>query len=90
MEIAEIKNKLSIQQVLAHYGLPIKNKHIHCPFHKDKTPSMRVYGDTGTVFCFSGNCAHGNKVIDTIDFIMCKEKCSKHQAINKVDYLVNL
>ena len=83
MQIAEIKQQLTIHQVLAHYGLQVKNNHICCPFHEDKTPSMRVYSDSNSVYCFSGNCKEGNKVIDVIDFIMLKENCSKHQAILK-------
>lgn len=40
MEIGEIKAKLSITNVLAHYGITtIKNKQINCPFHNDKIPS---------------------------------------------------
>ena len=40
MEIGEIKTKLSITNVLAHYGITtIKNKQINCPFHNDKIPS---------------------------------------------------
>lgn len=88
MQIHEIKTQLSIHQVLARYDLEVKNNHVHCPFHDDKTPSMRVYKDTNTVFCFSGNCRHGNKVMDCIDFIMYKENCSKHQAINKAKALL--
>jgi len=88
MDISEIKAQLSIQMVLQHYGLVIKNNHVHCPFHQDKTPSMRVYTDTNTVFCFSGNCNHGNKVIDVIDFIMLKENSTKHQAILKAKQLL--
>lgn len=88
MDISEIKSQLSIQMVLQHYGLVIKNNHVHCPFHADKTPSMRVYNDTGSVFCFSGNCSQGNKVIDIIDFILLKENCNKHQAILKAKELL--
>lgn len=90
MDIHEIKSKLSIQMVLQHYGLEIKNNHVHCPFHDDKTPSMRVYTDTNTVFCFSGKCDHGNKVIDVIDFVMLKENCNKHQAILKCKELLGV
>lgn len=43
MEIAEIKQQLSIFTVLNHYGIqPDRNKRINCPFHDDKTPSMQV------------------------------------------------
>ena len=84
MTIAEIKQRLSILDVLAHYGIKVNhNKHCLCPFHEDKKPSMRVYEETNTVYCFSGNCEHGGKKIDVIDFIMYQEKLSKHQAILK-------
>ena len=57
MEIPTIKQQLSILEVLRHYGVkPDRNKRIDCPFHDDKTPSMQVYPDTETVFCFSSNC----------------------------------
>ena len=90
MDISEIKSQLSIQMLLQHYGLAVKNNHVHCPFHEDKTPSMRVYNDTGTVFCFSGNCVQGNKSIDVIDFIMFQENCNKHQAIVKAKALLGV
>mgnify|MGYP001059365450 CR=1 FL=1 len=89
MEIAEIKQRLTIGAVLNHYGLrPNRNGMIHCPFHSDKTPSMKVYFDTHTVHCFSGNCAQHGKAIDVIDFIFYYEKCSKHQAILKAKQLL--
>jgi DNA primase len=90
MEISEIKQRLSIIAVLSHYGLkPDRNKRINCPFHDDKTPSMQVYPETGTVFCFSSNCSLNGKAIDQIDFIMHKESCSKHEAIEKAKSLLN-
>ena len=84
MKIQEIKEQLKMSTVLAHYGLKQnRNKHIHCPFHDDKTPSMRVYEDTNTVYCFSGNCdTHGHS-LDVIDFVMKIEQASKHNAILK-------
>ena len=52
MEIQEIKQQLTINQVLEHYGLqPNKNKMLNCPFHDDKNPSMQVYPETNTVHC---------------------------------------
>ncbi len=93
MTIAQIKERLSIGEVLQHYGLtPDRNKRLHCPFHDDKTPSMQVYPNSNTVYCFSSNCKLGGKAIDQIDFIMLSEAKSrgiaghnskelKHQAI---------
>ena len=89
MEIAEIKAQLSIGQVLDHYGIkPNRSKMINCPFHKDKTPSMQVYPETNTVFCFSGNCERNGKAMDVIDFILHKEGCTKHEAIKKAESLI--
>jgi len=90
MEIKEIKEQLSILTVLEHYGLkPNKNKMVCCPFHDDKHPSMQVYPDTNTVFCFSGNCSKNGKAMDTIQFIQDKENLSKHEAIKKAQSLIS-
>lgn len=89
MEIQNIKANLKIETVLSHYGLqPDKNGMINCPFHNDKTPSMQIYPKTNTVFCFSSNCDLNGKGIDQIDFILYKEKITKHQAINKAKELL--
>jgi DNA primase len=84
MEIEDILQSLSILTVLRHYGIhPNRNKMVCCPFHEDKNPSMQVYAETNTVFCFSGNCKMNGKKIDTIQFIQDKENVSKHEAIKK-------
>ena len=91
MEIKEIKSRLSIQEVLNHYGLKAdKNKMLCCPFHEDKTPSMQVYPETNTVFCFSSNCKLKGKAIDQIDFILHKEGCTKHEAILKAESMLGI
>jgi DNA primase len=91
MEIKEIKSRLSILEVLNHYGLkPDRNKMLCCPFHNDKTPSMQVYPETNTVFCFSSNCKLQGKAIDQIDFILHKENLTKHEAILKAESLLNV
>jgi DNA primase len=90
MTIQEIKQKLSITQVLAYYGIThIKNKQIHCPFHEDKTPSMQVYEDKGLVYCHSNNCKNGGKHLDQIEIIQQKEGCNKHEAIKKAQSMIN-
>jgi DNA primase len=82
MELSEIKNQLSILEVLHHYSLsPDRNNRLKCPFHDDKTPSMQVYPKTGTWTCFSGNCSAGSG--DQVDFIMKHEGITKHEAILK-------
>src|SRR5690242_17915240 len=89
MEIAEIKQQLSIAQVLDHYGLKSdRNRMLCCPFHDDKTPSMQVYAETNTVFCFSSSCKLHGKAIDQIDFILHRENLTKHEAILKAQSLL--
>jgi DNA primase len=87
MEIAQIKQSLSIESVLAHYGLAAdRNGMLPCPFHEDGTPSMQLYATT--VYCFSTNCAQHGKNIDAIDFILYKEGCTKHEAIMKAKAMI--
>jgi len=88
MDIAQIKEQLTIGQVLAHYSLQAdKNNMLRCPFHDDKTPSMQVYPDTNTVYCFSSKCKLHGRAIDVIDFILHREGLSKHEAIVKAKSL---
>ena len=42
MEMQDIKQRLTLSMVLAHYGLkPDKNLRVHCPFHEDKHRACR-------------------------------------------------
>jgi DNA primase len=87
MTIPEIKQRLSMPTVLGHYGLqPNRNEMLACPFHEDKKPSMRVYPETNTVYCFAGSCKVSN--LDVIDFIMQMDGSSKHVAILKAKALI--
>ncbi|TWP25353.1 hypothetical protein ETU10_00150, partial [Apibacter muscae] len=90
MTIADIKQNLTIRQVLEHYQIQTKNNSCCCPFHEDKKPSMQIFPDTHTVRCYSGNCQQSNKVIDVIDFIMYKENLTKHEALLKASQLTDL
>ncbi len=49
----------------------------HCPFHKEKTPSFKVYKDTNTYHCF-GAC---NESGDTINLLMKRDNLTFKQAI---------
>lgn len=89
MEITAIKQQLPLSKVLTHYGLtPDTNRRLRCPFHTDRTPSLQVYPDTNTCYCFSSNCKTHGKAMDVIDFIMYKENTSKHEAILKAQQIM--
>jgi len=91
MEIQEIKQRLTMAQVLSKYGLkPDKHMRMNCPFHEDKTPSFQVYYKTHTAYCFSSNCPTHGKSLDVIDFIMFSEKCTKHEAILKAQDFIGV
>lgn len=84
MEISEIKQQLTMANVLHYYGLKTdKQSRLNCPFHEDRTPSFQVYYKTQTAYCFSSNCKTHGKSMDVIDFVMHKENGTKAEAINK-------
>ncbi|HBH50207.1 MAG TPA: DNA primase [Bacteroidales bacterium] len=85
MQLPELKQRLSIETVLQRYKLkPDKNHMLKCPFHGDKAPSLKIYDNTNTFYCF-GCGATG----DAIQFIELYEKVSKHESILKAKSLVN-
>ena len=61
--IPRIKECLTIREVVGRYGLPVKRGFICCPFHSERTPSLKLY-ENNTWYCF-GCGAHG----DVIDFV---------------------
>jgi DNA primase len=90
MEISEIKQRLTLSQLLGYYHLkPDKNLRLHCPFHEDKTPSLQVYYKTHTAYCFSSHCKTHGRSLDVIEFIMHKENCTKHEAILKAKEIIS-
>ena len=90
MEIIEIKQQLTLSQLLQYYNLkPDKNLRLHCPFHDDKTPSLQVYYKTHTVYCFSSHCKTHGKSLDVINFVMHKESTDKHHALLKCAEIIN-
>jgi DNA primase len=90
MDIQDIKTNLPLTQIINHYNLKAdKSCRVNCPFHEDKTPSMQLYYKTNTVYCFSSNCKTHGRSLDVIDFVMHKESCSKHEAIEKCKLLIS-
>lgn len=58
----EIKRSVPIQEAMALYGMaPNKNGFVRCPFHEEDTPSLRLYPQTNTFYCFG--CGTGGDVI---------------------------
>ncbi len=62
--VNKIKQLITIQNVIDRYGYKPKKGFISCPFHNEKTPSLRVYTDTNTFYCFG--CGTGGDVISFI------------------------
>lgn len=78
----EIKT-IPIQQVIGAYiQLKPAGRHLRgiCPFHDDSDPSLVVYPETGTWFCF-GKCHEGG---DVISFVMKAENISFREAIQRL------
>ena len=73
----EIKNHLTARQVAEHYGLKVgRNGMACCPFHNDRTPSMKI--DKG-YYCF-GCQAHG----DAIGYVAQLHGLSQYDAACKI------
>jgi hypothetical protein len=61
-----IKRALSMDTVARFYGYrPNRGNYISCPFHKDKTASLKVYEQPGRGFHCYG-CGKGGSVIDFV------------------------
>ena len=81
-----IKNTLSFDDILLKYGLEADRKgYMHCPFHKDKTPSLRIHPNKLSFKCYG--CG---KQGTFIDFVGALFNLSFSQAITRIDYDFNL
>lgn len=77
--IAEIKNRLDIEEVVADFvSLKRKGQNLWacCPFHNENTPSFSVSPAKGFYKCFG--CGRGG---DSIDFVMEVEKLNYLEAL---------
>lgn len=67
--IEDVKQNNSMRDVLNRYGIQVNNKGFcNCPFHSEKTPSMKIYSDG--FYCWG--CHKGG---DVIDFVQQMENC---------------
>ena len=78
MTSEEIKEKYSMSGILERYGFkPNRAGFICCPFHREKTPSMKIY--TKSFYCF-GCGKHG----DIFDFVAGMENCNFSDALRSL------
>lgn len=84
MEIQDIKQNLSLQEILQHYQLKPKNNMLNCPFHEDKTASLQVNLEKHFYKCH----ACGAKG-DQIQWVQDYEKITKREAILKCVSMIN-
>ena len=82
--VQTIKDRLTMREILLHYGYePNRAGFICCPFHNEKTPSMKIY-DT-SYNCF-GCGANG----DVISFTKQLFGLSFPETLKKIDLDFNL
>lgn len=79
----EILNLLNMKDIVDKYGIKIKKNMCHCPFHKDKTPSMKIYEKS--FYCFSCNSTG-----DLIEFVEQYFNLSFLEAMEKINIDFNL
>ncbi len=74
MDKDQIKSTTSMIDVIARYGFqPNKSGFICCPFHQEKTASLKIYPDS--FHCFG---CHANG--DIFKFVMLMEECDFKKA----------
>lgn len=86
-----VKQNIPILQAIERYGLNLTRKGSYfwlvCPFHPDKNPSLCIYEDTNSFYCYGCN-EHG----DVIDFTAKYFNISPLDAVHKLasDFGINL
>lgn len=82
----EIKSRVPMPDMARFYGLqPDRAGFICCPFHGEKTPSMKLYEEARGFYCF-GCHASG----DVIDFVMRLFGLDFRGAVSKINTDFNL
>lgn len=63
-DIADIKSKVSITDLLAQHGIKTRGRMCLCPFHNERNPSCEVFEREGRIWCY--RCGKGG---DHFDFL---------------------
>jgi archaellum biogenesis ATPase FlaH len=75
-----------IRQVLEHYGSEFKGDKCCCLIHGENTPSLQVYEDTNSWYCW-GACGEGG---DEIEFVKSIDGVDFNEAVKKVCEILNI
>ena len=67
-----------IRKVIEHYTGVIKGDKCCCPIHGETTPSLHIYDDTNSWFCY-GECSFGG---DAIEFVKQLEGVDFPEALD--------
>ena len=64
-DIERVKSQVSMRDIANHYGIKINRKgYISCPFHNEKTASMKVYPGIKGYYCFG--CGAGGTIFNFV------------------------
>lgn len=74
----EIKNIITMKDIINKYGIKHKGDMFNCPFHKDKNASAKFYRNS--FYCFS--C---NKTGDLIQFVQLLYNLNFQEAMQKIN-----
>ena len=77
IDYSKIKHSVPLIEAAERYGA-VKHGFMRCPFHADRTPSLKLYGDH--FHCF-GCGAHG----DVIDLTVALLGCTKSEAARRLE-----
>ena len=74
----QIKERITMADVLEHYGLEVKKGFAPCPFHSEKTSSLKVYSDN--FYCYGCGTAG-----DLIKFVALLLNVENHEAVRIIN-----
>lgn len=76
-----------IRKILEHYGCELRGDNkCCCPIHNENTPSLQIYEDTNSWYCW-GACGEGG---DEIAFVKSIDGVDFPQALKKVCEILNI
>lgn len=85
-DISLVKSQVSMIDIANYYGIKInRNGYISCPFHNEKTASMKVYTGIKGYYCFG--CGAGGTIFN---FVMDYENKTFEEAVRMVADVFNI